>query len=56
MKKIITKFQKIAVKVLAILIVCLATLLNIIFINDVYGALAILMVGGGLIVLINELI
>lgn len=56
MKKIITKFQKTILKALAILIVCLATLLDALFIDDVYGTLAILMVGGGLIVLINELL
>ena len=55
MKKITnTKFQKIILKAIVSLAGCVATLVAALFMDDIYGAIATLMVGGGLITLINN--
>lgn len=55
MKKITnTKFQKIILKAIVSLAGCVATLVIALFMNDIYGVIATLMVGGGLVTLINN--
>lgn len=55
MKKITnTKFQKIILKAIVSSAGCVATLVAALFMDDIYGVIATLMVGGGLITLINN--
>lgn len=55
MKKITnTKFQKIILRAIASLAGCMATLVAVLFMNDIYEVIATLMIGGGITALINE--
>lgn len=57
MKKITnTKFQKIILRAIVSLAGCVATLVAALFMNDIYGVIATLMVGGGFIATVNSVI
>ncbi len=57
MKKITnTKFQKIILKAIVSFTGCVATLTVALFMNDIYGVIATLMVGGGFIATVNSVI
>lgn len=52
MKKI--TFQKTVIKALVSLAGCMATLVVALFMDDIYGVIATLMIGGGITALIND--
>lgn len=52
MKKI--TFQKTVIKALVSLTGCMATLVVALFMDNIYGVIATLMIGGGITALIND--